>query len=113
MPASTAMMANGTTLSASSVRGERMDRHMTPATSGTASRSINSIASSFQPVEPAHVDGRKRFANAIDENAQHHHRDEEVKENAQLDDQWHAVGGERNRGQKNSVLGREQCEDLR
>jgi hypothetical protein len=53
------------------------------------------------------------LADAIDQDAQHHHRDQHVEEDAQLDHQRHAVGGERDGGEHHAVFHRQQRQHLR
>src|SRR5450759_1421282 len=85
----------------------RANRHSSPTTNGTQRMEVSSMSSPFEFVELAHVHRGKRFADAKDEDAQHHHRDHHVEEDADFDYERHSVGGQRNRGEHYSVFHRE------
>src|ERR1017187_10039361 len=110
---STSTVAKPAMFSASSSARGRAIRQSSPTSSGTQRMEVSSMASSFEFVQLAHVHRVERLADAEDQNAQHHHRDDHVKENGQLDDQRYPVSRERDGGQHHAVFRREQSEHLR
>src|SRR5260221_12237151 len=75
-----------------SARG-RAKRHANPTRNGTRRMEVSSMASPLQFFELAHVHGRKGLANAKNEDAQDHDRDNHIEENPNLHHQRHPVGG--------------------
>src|SRR6266542_4936337 len=101
-----AMFSNST-----KARG-RANRHSNPTTSGTQRMDVSSMSSPLKFVQLAHVHRGKRFPDAKDEDAEYHHRDDHVEEDANFDDERHAVGGQRNGGEHDAVFHGEEREDL-
>src|SRR2546428_7324441 len=102
-----AMLSNST-----NARG-RAKRHTSPTTNDTQRMKISSMSSPFQFVQLAHVHRGERLADAKDEDAEHHHRDDHVEEDPDLDHERHAVGGQCNRGEHDAVFHGEERKHLR
>ena len=67
---------------------------------------------SLQLVEFAGVHRSEAFPNAIDQDAQHHHRDHHVEENPHFDHQRHAVSRQRDGREHHAVFHRQQRQHL-
>src|SRR2546427_1755528 len=69
----------------------RANRHARPTTNGAQRIEVSNIGSPLQFVELAHVHRGERFADAKDEDAQHHHCDHHIKKDPDFDDERHSV----------------------
>src|SRR6058998_1125803 len=74
----------------------RANRQSSPAVNGRKSMEISSTRSPLEFVQLAHVHRGECLADAKDEYAEHHHRDDHVEEDADFNHQRHAIGRERN-----------------
>src|SRR5436309_15967348 len=92
----TSTVRNPTMLSHSTSARGRATRQTSPTTRGTQRMEVSNIGSPLQFVELADVHRGEGFADAEHEDAQHHHRDDHVKEDPDLDHQRHAIGGQDN-----------------
>src|SRR5205809_1863775 len=84
-------------LSASISPRGRANRQSRPTAKGTPRIEISSRSSPFEFIELAHVHRGKCLADAKDEDAEHHHRDHHVEEDADFNHQRHAIGRQCNR----------------
>src|SRR6266568_2232168 len=109
---STSTLAKPAMLSDSTNARGRVIKHSSPTTKGTQRMVVSSIVSPLQFVQLAHVHRSKRLSDAEDKDAEDHHRDDHIEENADFDHERHSVGRQRNRGEHDAVFHREERQHL-
>src|SRR6266581_8414362 len=88
------------------------NRQSSATANGTTSMEISSMGSPLEFVQLAHVHRGEGLADAKDEYAEHHHRDHHVEEDADFNNERHAIGRQRNRGQHDAIFHRQERQHL-
>src|SRR6266487_421387 len=108
----TRTLAKPAMLSDSTSPRGRANRQSNATTKGTQSMEISSMSSPLEFIQLAHVHGGECLADAEDQDAEHHHRDHHVEEDADFNHERHPVARERNRGQHVAIFHRQERKHL-